>query len=93
MKKLACTIAIATLLQGCGMQVDEEKIKKMPGYDVANSFCSQCHKMPYGVQHVAVAWPSIIKRMEGHMVKAKKRLPTPQERTTLVEFFQKTAAK
>ncbi len=93
MKKVVCIIAMTALLQGCGIQVDEEKIKKTPGYDVAESFCSGCHSLPYGVQHVAAAWPSIVKRMEGHMVKAKVKLPSAQERVALIDFFQKTSAK
>jgi len=92
--KLKITLFSSILLiTGCGMQVDEAKIKKTPGYDVAKSFCSGCHSLPYGVQNVAAAWPSIVHRMEGHMAKAQRKSPTAQERATIIDFFQKTSAK
>jgi len=81
-------ITSTLLLAGCGVQVDEKTLAKIPGYQDAKRFCSQCHKLPYADQHHPSAWPVVIKRMEDHMAKAKRKLPTPQELKTITGYFQ-----
>jgi hypothetical protein len=82
---------IALLLVGCGKQSAAQREahdKAMPGYQVAKSFCSQCHALPFADQHPPAAWPYVVSRMEGYMESAHRRLPNPAEREAIIGYFQ-----
>jgi len=82
---------IALLLAGCGKQSAAQRDaqdKAKPGYQVAKSFCSQCHTLPFSDQHPPAAWPYVVSRMEGYMQSAHRRLPNPAERDAIIGYFQ-----
>jgi hypothetical protein len=84
-------IFCSVLLVGCGKQSAAEREaldKAKPGYQVAVSFCSQCHALPFGDQHPPAAWPYVVSRMEGYMEAAHRRVPNPTERDAIVGYFQ-----
>ena len=61
---------IALLLVGCGKQSAAQREahdRAKPGYQMAKSFCSQCHALPFSDQHPPAAWPYVVSRMEGYM--------------------------
>jgi cytochrome c2 len=91
MKVSILMIFIALFLAGCGKQSAAEREaqdKAKPGYQVAKSFCSQCHALPFGDQHPPAAWPYVVSRMEGHMEAARRRMPNPEERQAIISYFQ-----
>jgi cytochrome c2 len=91
MKVSIIMIFVALLLVGCGKQTAAEREaldKAKPGYQVAKSFCSQCHALPFGDQHPPAAWPYVVSRMEGYMESARRRMPNPAEREAIIGYFQ-----
>ena len=91
MKVSIVMIFIALFLAGCGKQSAAEREaqdKAKPGYQVAKSYCSQCHALPFGDQHPPAAWPYVVSRMEGHMESARRRTPNPAERQAIIAYFQ-----
>jgi len=91
MKVKLILLVLTLLITACGTKEAEEKAKKTAGYTEAKLFCSSCHKLPFGDQHTAAAWPAVVKRMEGRIKAAKKKVPTAQEHSAIVSFFQKTS--
>jgi mono/diheme cytochrome c family protein len=82
---------VALFLGGCGKQTAAEREaqdRAKPGYQVAKSFCSQCHTLPFGDQHPPAAWPYVVSRMEGYMESAHRRMPNPAEREAIIAYFQ-----
>jgi hypothetical protein len=91
MKVSIIMIFVALLLAGCGKQSAAERLahdQAKPGYQVAQSFCSQCHALPYGDQHPPAAWPYVVARMEGYIGSAHKRMPNQSEREAIIGYFQ-----
>lgn len=91
MKVSIVMIFIALFLAGCGKQSAAEREaqdKAKPGYQVAKSFCSQCHALPFWDQHPPAAWPYVESRMEGYMESARRRTPNPAERQAIIAYFQ-----
>lgn len=90
-KMVFLALLLALCLGGCGKQSAAEREahdQAKPGYQVAKSFCSQCHTLPFGDQHPPAAWPYVVARMEGNMEAAHRRLPTPAEREAIIAYFQ-----
>jgi heat shock protein HslJ len=92
MKKSLTIVAVAMLVAACGEHADpraaQEKLRHTPGYREARNICAQCHALPLPDQHPAVAWPSVVARMEGYIRSANKRMPTPEEEQALLGYFQ-----
>lgn len=93
MMKAAIVVMISTMmLGGCGKGADSraelDKLQAKPGYREARIYCTQCHKLPAAEQHVSAAWPAVITRMEGHMQKNNRKIPTEQDREAIIGFFQ-----
>jgi hypothetical protein len=91
MKMSILIICLTLFFGGCGKQSAAEREahdKAKPGYQVARSFCSQCHALPFGDQHPPAAWHYVVARMEGNMEAAHRRLPTPEEREAIIRYFQ-----
>ena len=91
MKVSIVVIFFDFLLGGFGKQTAAEREaldKAKPGYQVAKSFCSQCHALPFGDQHPPAAWPYVVSRMEGYMESAHKRMLNPTEREGIIGYFQ-----
>ena len=91
MKASIGMIFFALLLGGCGKQSSDERAahdQAKPGYQVAKSFCSQCHALPYTDQHPPAAWPYVVARMEGYMQSARRRMPSPDQRDLIIGYFQ-----
>ena len=91
MKAVIVLAFIATLMAGCGKQSAAQREahdKAKPGYQVAKSFCSQCHALPFSDQHPPAAWPYVVSRMEGYMESAHRRVPSPAERDAIIGYFQ-----
>jgi hypothetical protein len=91
MKASIAIISFAVLIVGCSKQsaVEREALDRAkPGYQVAKSFCSQCHALPFADQHPPAAWPYVVARMEGNMDAAHRRLPTAAEREAIIGYFQ-----
>ena len=84
-------VCFALLLGGCGKQSAAQREaldRAKPGYQVAKTFCSQCHALPYGDQHPPAAWPYVVSRMEGYMESAHRRLPNQAELAAIIAYFQ-----
>jgi hypothetical protein len=82
---------IALLLVACGKQSAAQREahdKAKPGYQMAKSFCSQCHALPFSDQHPPAAWPYVVSRMEGYMQAAHRRMPNPEEQQAIIGYFQ-----
>lgn len=82
---------LTLFLGGCGKQSAAERETQdqaKPGYQVAKSFCSQCHTLPFSDQHPPAAWPYVVSRMEGYMESAHRRMPNPAEREAIIGYFQ-----
>jgi mono/diheme cytochrome c family protein len=82
---------VALFLGGCSKQSAAEREaldQAKPGYQVAKSFCSQCHTLPFADQHPPAAWPYVESRMEGYMEAAHRRMPNPAEREAIIGYFQ-----
>jgi hypothetical protein len=91
MKVSIAVIFFALFLAGCGKQSAAERDahdRAKPGYQVARSFCSQCHAMPYWDQHPPAAWPYVVSRMEGHIEAAHKRMPSQAEHEAILGYYQ-----
>ena len=91
MKMSVLMIFITLIISGCNKQsaAEREALDRVkPGYEVAKSFCSQCHALPFGDQHPPAAWPYVVARMEANMEAAHRRLPTPAEREAIIGYFQ-----
>lgn len=91
MKVSVIMIFVALLLGGCGKQSAAEREaldKAKPGYQVARSYCTQCHALPFGDQHPPAAWPYVVSRMEGYIESAHRRMPDPAEREAIIGYFQ-----
>ncbi len=76
---------------GCDKQGAAERDARQqakPGYQVAKTFCSQCHELPLGYQHPPDAWPYVVSRMEGHMEAAHKRIPSAAEHDAIIGYLQ-----
>lgn len=82
---------LTLFLYGCGKQSAaqrEAQDRARPGYQVAKSFCSQCHALPFGDQHPPAAWPYVVSRMENYMEAAHRRMPDPAEQEAIIGYFQ-----
>lgn len=82
---------LVLLFNGCSKQSAAEREaldKAKPGYQVARSFCSQCHTLPFADQHPPAAWPYVVSRMESYMEAAHKRMLNPAEREAIIGYFQ-----
>jgi len=91
MKLSGLMIFFVLLLGGCGKQTAAQRDaleNAKPGYQVAKSYCSQCHALPFGDQHPAAAWPYVVSRMEGHMQSARRPMPNPAEREAIIAYLQ-----
>ena len=92
MNKGIALISLTMLVTACGEGHDpraaQEKLRHSPGYKEARSICAQCHALPSPEQHPAVAWPSVVARMEGYMRSSNKRMPTQAEEEALLGYFQ-----
>jgi mono/diheme cytochrome c family protein len=90
-KMVFLALLLALFLGGCGKQSAAEREahdRAKPGYQVAKSFCSQCHTLPFADQHPPAAWPYVVSRMEGYMESAHRRMPNPAEREAIIAYFQ-----
>ena len=92
MNKIIVLLGLTLWLTGCGEKVDprieQEKLRKSPGFSEARRVCSQCHALPKPDQHPAIAWPSVIARMENYIRGSNKRPPTDAEREALIQYFK-----
>lgn len=91
MKLSDAMIFVALLLGGCGKQTAAQRDaleNAKPGYQVAKSYCSQCHALPFGDQHPPVAWPYVVSRMEGYIGSAHRPMLNPTEREAIIGYFQ-----
>ncbi len=84
-------IFLALLLGGCGKQSAAQREamdRAKPGYQVAKTYCSQCHTLPFSDQHPPAAWPYVVSRMENYMESAHRRMPDAAERQAIIAYFQ-----
>lgn len=90
MKISMAMIFAVLLLSGCGKSAAEREAldKAKPGYQVAKSYCTQCHVLPFGDQHPPAAWPYVVERMQGYIDATHKRMPSPAEREAIIGYFQ-----
>ena len=91
MKAMIAVVLFALFLGGCGKQSAaqrEAKDRAKPGYQVAKTYCSQCHTLPFADQHPPAAWPYVVSRMEGYMESAHRRMPNAAEREAIIAYFQ-----
>ena len=91
MKWAGIMIFFLLLLDGCSKQTAAQRDaleNAKPGYQVAKSYCSQCHALPFSDQHPSAAWPYVVSRMEGYMQKARRPTPNPTERGSVIAYFQ-----
>jgi cytochrome c2 len=91
MKVSIAIMLLALLLIGCGKQSAAQREaldRAKPGYQVAKTFCSQCHALPFGDQHPPAAWPYVVSRMEGYMESAHRRTPNQAELEAIIAYFQ-----
>jgi mono/diheme cytochrome c family protein len=91
MKAAILLIFLVLFLAGCGKQSAAQRDaqdKAKPGYQVAKSFCSQCHALPFSDQHPPAAWPYVVSRMEGYIEAAHRRMPNPAEQQAIIGYFQ-----
>ena len=96
------SLSIAGLISGCGKGGDSDQVVVLPqgsstatsapasppGLQETQRACSQCHALPSPTQHHPAAWPSIVARMENHMVASKRPTPSPQEREAILGYLQ-----
>ena len=103
MNKPIVAILLALFVSGCskGGGTGEEVVvpkgtnsgmaatsKPVPGLQETQKICTQCHAMPNPSQHHPAAWPSIVARMEGHMVANRKPTPNQSEREAIIGYLQ-----
>ena len=91
MKVYIVMIFLALFVGGCGKQSAAQREahdRAKPGYQVAKSFCSQCHALPFSDQHPPAAWPYVVSRMENYMEAAHRRMPTTAEQEAIIAYFQ-----
>jgi mono/diheme cytochrome c family protein len=91
MKAAILLIFLVLFLGGCGKQSAAQREaldRAKPGYQVAKSFCSQCHALPFSDQHPPAAWPYVVSRMEGYIEAAHRRMPNPAEQQAIIGYFQ-----
>jgi hypothetical protein len=96
MKKVIAGMGMIAILAGCGDKVDprieQDKLRRSPGFSEARRICAQCHALPNPSKHPPVAWPSVVARMENYIRGSNKRMPTPSEHEALLGYFQTNSA-
>lgn len=96
MKRVITLVGLAVLLAACGEKIDprieQDKLRRSPGFSEARRVCAQCHALPSPNQHPPVAWPSVVARMENYIRGSNKRMPTQSEHDALLGYFQKNSS-
>lgn len=91
MKLSIAIMFLALFLGGCSKQSAAQRDaidRAKPGYQVAKTYCSQCHTLPFSDQHPPAAWPYVVSRMENYMGAAHRRMPNEAEREAIIAYFQ-----
>jgi hypothetical protein len=91
MKAAIMMMFLVLFLGGCGKQSAAQREahnRAKPGYQVAKSFCSQCHTLPFADQHPPAAWPYVVSRMESYIEATHRRMPNPAEQQAIIGYFQ-----
>jgi cytochrome c553 len=88
MKLILITLLPVLALAACGQADRDAKLKQLPGYQAASATCVQCHKMPYPPDHPAVAWASIVTRMEAMIQNTGRPAPDQATHDAIVQYFE-----
>ncbi len=91
MKTIIISLLSVLALCACGMADRDTKLKQLPGYQAANANCSQCHVLPFPPDRPAVAWASIVARMEVQMRNSGRAVPDPATHAAIVQYFEEGA--
>lgn len=57
------------------------------GYQLVETYCTQCHQMPNPNQHTPADWQAVVSRMEGYMQQQGRPLPSDGERKLLLDYL------
>ncbi len=88
MKPIHLSLLAVLALAACGMADRDTKLKQLPGYQAANANCSQCHVLPYPPDRPAVAWESIVTRMETQIRSSGRPVPDAATHAAIVQYFE-----
>jgi len=88
MKLIFISVFPILALSACGQADRDAKLKQLPGYQAASANCVQCHALPYPPDHPAVAWASIVTRMESMIRNTGRPLPDQASHDAIVQYFE-----
>lgn len=63
------------------------------GYAATQEYCMQCHQLPSPQQHTAQEWPRVVSRMEGYMQRQGRRVPSPADSRSIIEYLEKSTSR
>ncbi len=88
MKLILISLIALMALSACGQADREAKLKQLPGYQAANANCTQCHVLPYPPDRPALAWESIVTRMETQIRNSGRPVPDAATHAAIVQYFE-----
>lgn len=77
-----------TSLVGCNVSLPEPE---SPAAQLYQQRCSMCHRLYAPSLLTADMWQFMLARMEIEMQRRRVPLPTPEERTAILDYLQKHA--